>query len=117
MATKITVGDKEFVIDRVSAAQVAGALRIVSRLSLGAKKSLAGMDNVADTDFLWAVLGNISEEDLVTLSALAIGCDKEFAREHFDLEWASNAIGALLRHANIGVVVTNFTSALAQMES
>jgi hypothetical protein len=114
--TKVVVGGQEFVIDRVSAAQVSGVLRIVSRLSLGARKNLTGIENVGDTDFLWGVLGSITEEDLISLAALSIGCDKKFAEEHFDLNWVIVAVGALLRNANIGSAVANFTSALAQTE-
>lgn len=117
MSTTVVVGGQEFVIDRVSAAQVAGVLRIVSRLSLGARKDLAALEEPGDNDFLWAVLGNVTESDLINLAALSIGCDKKFAEENFDLNWVILAIGALLRNANIGAAVANFTSALAQVDS
>jgi len=116
MSTTVVVGGQDFVIDRVSAAQVAGVLRIVSRLSLGARKELAALDEPGDGDFLWAVLGNVTENDLISLASLSIGCDRQFAEENFDLNWVIVAVGALLRNANIGAAVANFTSALAQTD-
>lgn len=114
MATTVVVGDTEFVIDKVKAKQIAGILRIVSRVSLDARRELAKIENPGDTDFLWAVLGNLSEEDLVSLAALSIGCDRQFAEENFDLSWVVTALAAIVKQSNIGASIANFTSTLSQ---
>lgn len=115
MSTTVNVGGQEFVLDRVSAAQVAGFLRIASRLSMEARKSISNVEDATDTDFLWAILGSITEDDLLSLAALSIGVDKKFAEDNFDLAWVVTAVIALIQRANIGSVIANFTSALSQV--
>lgn len=115
-ATVIQVGDREVVIERVTPAQVAGVLRILSRLSFDARTKMSKLDAATDNDLLWAFLGAITEEDLIELAALSIGSDKQFAEENFDLEWVLIALGALIKKANIGTAITNFMSALSLTE-
>jgi hypothetical protein len=113
---QVEVGGQTFVVDRVTPAQVSAILRIVSRANLKARKTLASLEEVSDSDYIWAFLGSLSEEDLIDLAAASIGCDKKFAEEHFDLRWVVTAVGGLLKHVDIAGVVTNFTSALVPTE-
>jgi len=108
MSQKITVGEEEFVIAKANAAQVSGIAKILSRIGASAGKS-AG--DLADGDYLSviaAIIGSVSEEELIELAALCIGSDKAFAKENFDLVWVSEALVILIEETNLSAVVRNF---------
>ena len=106
---EVIVAGKSFNIDRVSPAQVAGIARMISRMNVSARGEVlkAGLEGDGNA-VMWAMLGQISERDLVELSALVIGADKKFAQENFDLVWLSEAFANLVEVSELQVVMANF---------
>ena len=106
---EVIVAGKSFNIDRVSPAQVAGIARLISRMNVQARGEVlkAGLEGDGNA-VMWAMLGQIGENDLVELSALVIGADKKFAKENFDLVWLSEAFANLVEVSELQVVMANF---------
>lgn len=111
----VNVGDKQFVINRVTPAQVSGIAKLISRMNVSARKEVmqAGLEGDGGA-VLWAMLGQLNEKDLVELAALVIGSDKKFAEENFDLVWVSEAFAALMEVSQLKVVVANFMRMFTQ---
>jgi len=108
MGSVVVVNGTEFPIGKASAAQVSGIAKILSRIGSAAG---SGAKDLADGDYLSviaAIIGAISEQELVELAALCIGTDKKFATENFDLVWVSEALAVLIEETNLVAVVKNF---------
>ena len=83
----VFVGDREFHISKPTPKQAAGVARAFARLNLKARGELASLKNPNEFDYIMAFVAHLDEETLVDLAALAIGTDKKFASENFDLVW------------------------------
>lgn len=114
MEDKVMVGEQEIVIGKPTPAQVAGIVKIVAELNIGARQTLAAIEKPSEMDYVMALLANLDEKSLINLAALSIGSDKKFATENFDIGWVIPALTILIRKSNIVSVITNFTSMLSQ---
>ena len=112
---EIIIDGKSFNVDRVSPAQVSGIARLISKTNVAARSEIikAGLEGDGNA-VLWAMMGQISEADLIELSALVIGSDKKFAAENFDLVWLSEAFANLVEVSQLQVVVANFMRIFSQ---
>lgn len=107
---QVVVNGTTFEVGRATPAQVAGIAKLISSVSIDARKNIvkSGLDGNGDA-VMWAVLGELDEERLVGLAALVIGSDKEFARENFDLIWVTEALALIIEETNLSRVIGNFT--------
>ena len=84
MSNIVIVNEKEYTIGRADAAQVSGIARILSRIGSAVGKNAIDLENGDYLSVISALMGAISEEELIDLAALCLGVDKEFAKENFD---------------------------------
>lgn len=106
---EVIVGGKSFNIDRITPAQVSGIARLLSRMNVQARTDVmkAGLEGDGNA-VMWAMLGHITDKDLIELAAMVIGSDKKFAEEHFDLVWLSEGFANLVEVSQLQVVIANF---------
>lgn len=109
----VVVGDREIKIGKPTPKQAAGVARAFARLNLKARGELASLKNPNEFDYIMAFVAHLDEETLIDLAALAIGTDKKFATENFDLVWVTQALIVLIRKADLAKVIANFTSMLS----
>lgn len=107
---QVVVNGNSFEVGRATPAQIAGIAKLISSITIDARKNIvrAGLDGSGEA-VLWAVLGELDEERLVSLAALVLGSDKEFARENFDLVWVTEALALIIEQSNLSAVIGNFT--------
>lgn len=113
---EIVVNGQKFTVGRPTASQVSGIAKILSKINIEARKKVvkAGIEESGGAA-LWALLGELDEATLIEFAALAVGCDKEFARENFDLVWVTEAVALMVEQANFAQVLANFTRIFTQM--
>jgi hypothetical protein len=111
--TVVVIDGTEYKIGKPTAAQVSGIVRAFARLQLKARGEIRGLKDATDFDYIMAFLAHLEEDMLIELAALSIGVDKKFAKENFDLIWVTQALSALIKNANLGDVISNFTSMLS----
>ena len=106
---EVIVAGKSFTVDRVTPGQVSGIARLISRMNVQARTDVmkAGLEGDGNA-VMWAMLGHITDKDLVELAAMVIGSDKKFAEENFDLVWLSEAFANLVEVSQLQVVISNF---------
>lgn len=109
----LQIGGKEFNISKISPKQLVGIAKFFASMTTQGKKKLKDMKLDDTTSILWGVLDVITEDELINFASLLIGCDKEFARENFDLEWMSEAFAILAEKTNVAKVIENFTRAFS----
>lgn len=113
----VVVGGKEYFIGSASASQIAGIAKILSKIGIEAKRSLTGIE---DSDYLTIVaslIGAITEEQLVSLAALCIGCDRKFAEDNFNLVWVTESLAVLMEETDLSAVIKNFTRIASRFRS
>lgn len=107
---QVVVNGTSFEVGRATPAQVAGIAKLISSVSMDARKNIvkSGLEGSNDA-VIWAVLGELDEDRLVGLAALVLGSDEEFARENFDLVWVTEALALVVEETNLSKVIGNFT--------
>jgi len=110
MAKVIVVDGVEFAVGKASAAQVAAILKVIKSMGTSAREVVGGFGEGADNlSLVFGIIGALDEENLITLASASLGCSREFAEEHFDLEWVSDALVTAIEASNLGAVVRNFS--------
>jgi hypothetical protein len=105
----VEVNEKDYPVGRADASQVAGIAKILSRIGSAAGKVSKDASEGDYLSVISAIIGAISEEELIEIAALCIGSDKKFAEEYFDLVWVSEALAIMVEETNLDIVVRNFT--------
>lgn len=113
----VVVNGVEHKIGAASAAQVAGIAKILSQVGIESKRSMAGVDDGDYLTIISALIGAITEDQLISLAALCIGADREFAAKHFDLLWVTEALAVLMEETDLAGVVRNFTRIASRFRS
>lgn len=113
----IVVNGKEHKIGAASAAQVAGIAKILSQIGIESKRSMVGVDDGDYLTIISALIGAITEDQLISLAALCIGSDREYAAENFDLVWVTEALAVLMEETDLAGVVKNFTRIASRFRS
>lgn len=115
--SSVVVNNVEYKIGRASAAQVSGIAKILSKVTREVSSSIGNLEEADTFAILSGVLGSVSEENLVRLGALCIGVDEEYAQEHFDLVWVSDALATLMEETDIVAVTRNFTRIFSRFQA
>jgi len=113
----VNVGGTEYAIKTADAKQIAGIAKMFSQIGIESKKALAGVDGEDYLSIIVAMVGAITEDQLIDLAAISIGVDREFAKENFDLLWVTEALAVLMEETNLAGVVKNFTRIFSRFQS
>jgi hypothetical protein len=110
------IAGESFEISQLNAKKVATISRMVGKMIISGRTTLKELKAVTDTNLVVGILASLQEEDLIELSAVIVGCDKEFARENFNLVWVSEALAAQSENADIKKIIENFTQLVSQIQ-
>lgn len=114
----IEIEGTQYQVKKLHAFKVAKIANLFANLILGGNRKLRELklNDLGGNSALFAILAILSEEDLVSLAALLIDVDPQFAKENFDLVWVTEALGKQIQISNLKAIVENFTSIASQIQ-
>jgi hypothetical protein len=113
----VVVGGVEHKIKAASAAQIAGIAKILSQVGIESKRAMSGVDDGDYLTIIAALIGAITEEQLISLAALCIGVDRQYASDNFDMLWVTEALAVLMEETDLAGVIKNFTRIASRFRS
>jgi len=109
----VEVNGQVFDLSHPKARQITGIVRAFARINLKARGAFSKLKNPTDMDYIMAFLSELGDDDLLEISALAIGADKQFVEDNFDLLWVTRALTILIGNSHLIEAIGNFTSMLS----